>query len=88
MENSNENVKVVITKSPKSMGISLLLTFLFGPLGMFYSTVAGAIVMIIINIIVGIFTMGVGFLITWPFQLIWAAIATKSYNKKLMEGRV
>lgn len=88
MENTNENVKVVITKSPKSMGISIALTLFFGPLGMFYSTILGAIVMIIIDIIVGIFTLGFGLLVTWPIQVVWAAIATSMYNKKLMKGKI
>lgn len=88
MANTNENVNVVITKSPKSMGISIALTLFFGPLGMFYSTILGAIVMIIIDIIVGIFTFGLGLLVTWPIQVIWAAIATSMYNKKLMKGEI
>lgn len=88
MATTNENVNVVVTKSPKSMGISIALTLFFGPLGMFYSTIAGAIIMIIIDVIVGIFTMGFGLLLTWPIQVIWAAIATSSYNKKLMRGNI
>lgn len=88
MANTNENVNVVITKSPKSMGISIALTLFFGPLGMFYSTILGAIVMIIIDIIVGIFTFGLGLIVTWPIQVIWAAIATSMYNKKLIKGEI
>ena len=88
MATTNENVNVVVTKSPKSMGISIALTLFFGPLGMFYSTIAGAIIMIILDVIVGIFTLGIGLLFTWPIQVIWAAIATNSYNKKLMRGEV
>ncbi len=70
------------------MGISIALTLFFGPLGMFYSTILGAIVMIIIDIIVGIFTFGLGLIVTWPIQVIWAAIATSMYNKKLMKGEI
>ncbi|MDR3268168.1 MAG: hypothetical protein LBT83_03780 [Tannerella sp.] len=80
------NVNVVVTKSTKSVGISILLTVLFGPLGMFYSTVLGAIIMIVIDIVVGIFTFGIGLLVTWPIQIIWAAVATSMYNKKLLQG--
>lgn len=88
MENTNENVNVVITKSPKSMGISIALAVLFGPIGMFYSTILGAIIMIIVDLIVGIFTLGFGLLLTWPIHIIWAAIATSMYNKKLMKGKI
>lgn len=79
--------QVVITRSPKSQGIGLLLTFLFGSLGLFYSTVVGGIIMVIIELIVGIFTLGFGLLITHPICLVWSLIAVSSYNKKLMEGR-
>ncbi|WP_304246458.1 hypothetical protein [Phocaeicola plebeius] len=88
MANTNENVNVVVTKSPKSVGISIALTLFFGPLGMFYSTILGAIIMIIVDIVVGIFTLGFGLIITWPIQVIWAAIATSMYNKKLMKGQL
>jgi len=88
MANTNENVNVVVTRSPKSVGISIALTLFFGPLGMFYSTIIGAIIMSIITLIVGIFTMGIGLIIIWPINVIWAAIATNSYNKKLMRGNI
>ena len=88
MANTNENVNVVVTRSPKSVGISIALTLFFGPLGMFYSTIIGAIIMSIITVIVGIFTMGIGLIIIWPINVIWAAIATNSYNKKLMRGNI
>jgi len=52
-------------------------------LGMLYSTVTGAIVMIIVNIIVAIITLGFGLFITWPVCIIWGAVATNKYNKSL-----
>ena len=58
MATENQNVNVVVTKSPKSVGIAIALSLFFGPLGMFYSTVLGAIVMIIVNLIVGLLTFG------------------------------
>lgn len=88
MAETNEKVNVVITKSPKSMGIALILAFLFGPLGMLYSTISGAIIMFIIDVILSFFTLGIGLFFTWPIHLIWAAIAVKSYNNKLVQGRI
>ena len=76
--------QVVIIALPKSVGISVLLTFLFGPLGMFYSTIMGAIIMMVISIIIGFVTFGFGILLTWPICMIWGAIAASSYNKKLL----
>lgn len=81
----NETQKQVVVIAPtKSVGISILLTFLFGPLGMFYSTVVGAIIMMILSLIIGIFTLGIGLVFTWPICIIWSAIAASSHNKKLL----
>lgn len=76
--------RTVVVTSTKSMGISILLTFLFGPLGMFYSTIIGAIIMMVVSAITAFITVGFGLLLTWPICIIWGAIATSSYNKKLL----
>ncbi len=84
METENNNQKqIVIVKTEKSMGVTILLTILFGPLGMFYSTITGAIVMMIVSVLVAIVTFGFGLIITWPVCIIWAALATKNYNNNL-----
>lgn len=80
-QNDSDGTTVVTTT--KSMGISILLTVLFGPLGMLYSTIAGAIIMMIISALVAFFTFGFGLFFTWPVCIIWAALATRSYNNKL-----
>ena len=36
-----------VTKSPKSVGIAILLTLLFGPIGLFYASVFGGLIMTI-----------------------------------------
>jgi hypothetical protein len=73
---------VVLTR--KSVGIAIILTTLLGPLGMFYSTVCGALAMMAVSLIVALFTFGLGLLITWPICIIWGAAAASSYNEKLM----
>lgn len=83
MENGAQKQTIVVT-STKSVGISILLTVLFGPLGMLYSTIVGSIVMIILSIIVAAFTLGFGLVITWPICIVWGAVAAGSYNKKLL----
>ena len=84
----NQNVNVVVTRSPKSVGIAIALSLFFGPFGMFYSTIIGGIVMLIVKIIVAIVTFGFGLLLTWPIGVIWAAIAASTHNKKLMSGQL
>jgi hypothetical protein len=75
--------QVVIVTPTKSVGISLILTFLFGPLGMLYSTVVGGLVMMAVSLAVGLCTFGFGLLVTWPICVIWGALAVTSYNAKL-----
>ena len=82
-----QQVVVNVTLPTKSIVVSLLLTFFFGPLGMLYSTVIGAIVMLIISVIVGIVTFGIGLVFTQPICMIWGAIAVNSYNNKLTSNQ-
>ena len=88
MEEEKEAPQIIITKSTKSTGISLLLTFLFGPLGMLYANVLHAIIMMVLAVIIAFVTFGLGSLLTWPISMIWGYLDVKSYNKKLMQGKV
>ncbi len=36
---------ILVTRSTKSVGIAILLTFLFGPIGLFYASVSGGLIM-------------------------------------------
>ena len=74
---------IVVINQQKSAGVAFLLTFFFGPLGMFYSTVAGAVIMVLVSIfgavLVGLATFGLGapiwLLICWFVSMIWGCIA-------------
>lgn len=82
---SSPQTVVVVGKS-KSVGIAFLLSFLFGPLGLFYSSVAGGIIMLILGVAVGIITLGFGLIFIWIACIIWAVIAANSANKKLLNN--
>lgn len=84
---ANERPQRIILTSTKSVSITILLTVIFGPLGMLYSTIGGAIVMLIITAVVGPLTLGFGLIFIWPICIIWTVIATNSYNKKLLAGQ-
>src|SRR5665213_548504 len=71
---------------PKSVGVALLLTFFFGPLGLFYSSVVGGIVMLIVTIFAAAFTFGVSVLVTWPICMIWGAVAASNANSRVAAG--
>lgn len=88
MENEKQTTNVVVAKSTKNVGVAIGLSLFFGPLGMLYSTIWGAIIMAIISIVVGILTFGIGLIVTIPIGVIWAAIAANLYNKRLLNGKV
>jgi hypothetical protein len=48
---------------------------------MLYSTVPGALVMLLISIVLGALTMGISLFITWPICMVWAAIAAQNHNR-------
>ena len=77
---------IVVVQQSKSVGVALLLTFLFGPLGMLYSTVSGALVMIVVSIVLGFFTLGFSLLLTWPASMVWGVMAASAHNQKVLGG--
>lgn len=79
--------QAVIVRPLKSVGISVLLALVFGPLGMLYSTVLGAIVMFIVNLVALVLTAGLGLVIAWPAGVVWAAMAASNHNKSLVSGK-
>lgn len=66
----------------KSVGVAILLTFFFGPLGMLYSTVSGALIMIVVSVVLGFFTLGFSLFLTWPISIAWGAMAASSHNQR------
>lgn len=76
---------VMVVKQTKNPGTALILTALFGPLGMFYTTIKGGIIMMIINLLLIFPTIGLITVITWPIQMVWSYRAAVNYNRKLME---
>lgn len=75
-QQSGQNVHVIVERSPrKSALVAFLLTFFFGPFGMLYTTVPGAIFMLLVSVVVAIFTLGYGLAVTHPICIIWACIA-------------
>lgn len=83
---SNQSMNAVVVVPTKSVGVGVLLSFLFGPIGMFYATIPGALIMLVVSIVVGFLTLGFGALLTWPICMIWTAVAVKSHNEKLLAG--
>ncbi len=74
----------IIVTSTKNVGLAVGLALFLGPLGMCYSTLKGALVMFLVNIVIAVLTLGFGCLITLPFCAIWAYMAAKKYNEQLL----
>ena len=72
---------VVHVSAGKSVGVAFLLTFLFGPLGLFYSTVTGGVVMLCVDFLLGMIgfvTLGLAWPllgVTWVVTVIWGCVA-------------
>lgn len=64
----------------KSVGLAVLLSLLFGPLGMFYSTIGGALVMTFFGGLFTVVTLGAGVIFVIPVCMIWAGSAASSHN--------
>jgi predicted nucleic acid-binding Zn-ribbon protein len=79
---------VVIVQSLKSMGFGLFLTLIFGPLGMLYSSILGAVIMFVISAVIGFLTLGLGLIVVWPICLAWTYAAIKKHNKSLIAGKI
>lgn len=77
------------TTPTKSPGVAALLAALLGPLGMFYATVTGALVMMVANffiLLIGFLTLGLGLFLlfgSWACGIAWAYQAADSHNKAL-----
>ncbi len=77
-----QTIIVVGQNDKKSPVLAFFLTFFFGPLGLFYASVTGGIVMLILDVFVAFFTFGIGLLFTNIICVIWAMTAVSKYNKK------
>jgi len=86
----------IIIKPFKSMGVAILLTVFFGPLGLFYASVGGALLAILSPLIAvwqyekGMISEGnidqfllLYFLLVWPFSIFWSIISVWSYNYRI-----
>ena len=69
--------------APRSVALAAVLGFFFGPLGMLYSTLVGAVVMFVVCTIVGFVTFGFGLVAMWPLCAIWAAMSASAANNRL-----
>lgn len=60
----------------KSVGVALVLTFLFGPLGMFYvAKWYEAVLLTVAELVLIVFTVGLVVIVAHPAFMIWSAVS-------------
>lgn len=63
----------------KSVGVAIVLTLFFGPFGMFYTTVGGALTMLAVLFFGGFLAFGLFWFLLWPIawvgSMVWGALA-------------
>jgi len=75
--------KTIVVAQKKSMGIALILTILFGPLGLLYASVGGGLLLVLFGVVVGFFTLGAGAILAWGLSIVWAIFSVSSHNGKI-----
>lgn len=73
----------MIIGEEKNMVGAVLLTFIFGPFGMLYSTIVGGVVMLVLSIIIAAETLGFGLIITQIICLAWTIIVVDKHNRRV-----
>jgi hypothetical protein len=85
----NTQAAIILTKT-KNMALAVILTILFGGLGLFYASIVGGIVMTVLEIIIviaGFVTVGIAWLLIpllHIINLIWAIVAVKKHNARII----
>lgn len=89
---SSTTTIVIHTQKDDSLVVAFFLTLFFGPLGMFYTTVVGAFVMlgvfVIIIPIIAVMTLGLGgflWIPAWFICMAWGMLAAKRGGKPIVE---
>lgn len=80
---TQQTSRTVIVAQKKGMGVALILSILFGPLGLLYASVLGGILLMILAVVGGFFTLGVGAIVAWVLSPIWAIFAVLGHNRKV-----
>jgi Protein of unknown function (DUF2510) len=66
----------------KSVGVTFVLTFFFGPLGLFYVSTSVAIAALIVNFVVVVLTLGLGLSLTWPAIIVLGCIMADRRHRR------
>ena len=69
-------------KKKKNMIVAMLLSFFFGPLGMIYTNVIHALILIVLFFLTAGITGSIGVYLFWFVSLVWTYIDIKKFNEE------
>lgn len=75
------SVTMVNVGQRKSVGLALVLSFLFGPFGTLYGSIVGGVVLLASSVLIGWLLIPLPFI--WLGSMIWAALGADAHNKRL-----
>jgi hypothetical protein len=67
----------------KSQLTGFILTLIVGPIGLFYSSSAAAIGLILLALVLGVPTMGIGAIIVWPIAILTGFYTVGKHNARV-----
>lgn len=72
----------VVLIQPKSLLVAFLLTFFFGPLGLLYVTVGGALIFLLVTLVLMLATGGAFGFIAWIISMVWGLVGASNHNQR------
>lgn len=75
------SITMVNVGQRKSVGLALVLAFLFGPFGTLYGSIVGGLVLIAASFLIGWLLIPLPFI--WLGSMVWAALGADAHNKRL-----
>ena len=69
----------------KSRIVQFVLSLLFGPLGLFYSSTAGGIIFTLIAVGLSVGVFGVGWFLVYPFVLVAGFFTVGRHNRRVRD---
>ncbi len=70
----------------KSVTLALVLTLCFGPLGLFYVSAWGAVLLVVVAAVAVVPTLGFVLVFVWPASMLWAALAASKQHNDFVHG--
>lgn len=81
--NAQPQTIVQLVEGRKNLPLAVVLTLIFGPLGLLYVSVMWGLIMCALTFVISIFTLGFGGLIMWPIAVIMSLVLASSHNSAL-----